>query len=266
MGLDHLHRAHLMQTIGHQPEPPAPSEPGAGGASFVTTHWSLVLRAGHESSPEASAALETLCRRYWQPVYAFVCRRSHSHHDAQDLTQEFFARLLRLKSLSDATPEKGRFRTFLLTSLQRFLVSEWRKATRQKRGGAQVTCSLDARLAEQGCAAEPVDAETPEKAWEKAWALAVMQSGLARLQQEYHAAGKQALFEQLKNIVWGDGSSAAYVRIAAQLGLSEGALKVSVLRLRQRCREILREEVAQTVATPAEVDAELRHLIAVFSS
>ncbi|HEY9173310.1 MAG TPA: sigma-70 family RNA polymerase sigma factor [Verrucomicrobiae bacterium] len=255
-----------MQIEDRLPNPSVASETGGGGAGFVTTHWSLVLRAGHERSPDASAALETLCRRYWQPAYAFVRRQTHSHHDAEDLTQEFFARLLRLKSLGDAMPEKGRFRTFLLTSLQRFLVTEWRKATRQKRGGTQPAESLDARLADQGCAAEPADIETPERAYEKAWALALMHGVLAQLGQEYRAAGKEALFEQLKNTVWGDGSTVAYGRIGAQLGLSEGAVKVSVHRLRQRCREILRAEVVQTVAGPEDVDAELRHLIAVFTS
>jgi RNA polymerase sigma-70 factor (ECF subfamily) len=234
-------------------------------AEFATTHWSVVVAAGDARSPQSAAALETLCRAYWFPLYAYVRRQGSSPEEAQDLTQEFFARLLDKKYVGHAHPELGKFRTFLLTSLKHFLVSEWRKTERQKRGGGQAPISWDADAAEKCYAAEPPGELTSEKIYEKRWAIALMERVLARLRDDYHAADKDRLFEQLKTCVWGDESPRPYAEIATQLGLTEGAVKTSVHRLRQRCRELLRAEIAQTVARAEEIDDELPHLIEVFS-
>jgi len=234
-------------------------------AEFATTRWSVVVAAGDTPSPESAAALETLCRAYWFPLYAYVRRQGSSPEEAQDLTQEFFARLLDKKYVGHANPEAGKFRTFLLTSLKHFLVSEWRKTERQKRGGGQVLIPWDADAAEKCYAAEPPGELTSEKIYEKRWAIALMERVLARLRDDYHAADKDRLFEQLKHCVWGDESPKPYAEIATDLGLTEGAVKTSVHRLCQRCRELLRAEIAQTVARPEEIDDELRHLIEVFS-
>jgi RNA polymerase sigma factor (sigma-70 family) len=237
----------------------------ASAGGFTTTHWSVVVAAADAPSPESAAALETLCRAYWFPLYAYVRRQCSSPEEAQDLTQEFFARLLDKKYVGHAHPELGKFRTFLLTSLKHFLVSEWRKTERLKRGGGQALISWDADAAEQGYAAEPPGELTSEKIYEKRWAIALMERVLARLRDEYHAADRDRLFEQLKTCVWGDESPRPYAAIATELGLTEGAVKAIVHRLRQRCRELLRAEIAQTVARPEEIDDELRHLIEVFS-
>jgi RNA polymerase sigma-70 factor (ECF subfamily) len=213
----------------------------------------------------ASQALEGLCSAYWPPLYAYVRRQGHGPDDAQDLTQEFFARLLVKRYLQHADPACGRFRTFLLTSLKHFLISDWRKGTRQKRGGGHTPLSMDAETAEQGYAAEPVEALTPEGIYERRWAATLIERVLTRLRSEYADAGKDRLFERLKDSLWGEGSSSPYATLAAELGVSEGALKVSAHRLRQRCRELLRAEIAQTVARPEEIDEELQHLMAVFS-
>jgi RNA polymerase sigma-70 factor (ECF subfamily) len=234
-------------------------------AEFAPTRWSIVLAAGDTRSPESAVALETLCRTYWFPLYAYVRRQGSSPTEAQDLTQEFFARLLEKKYVAHANPEAGKFRTFLLTSLKHFLVSEWRKTARQKRGGGQVPIPWDADAAEQCYAAEPPGELTSEKIYEKRWAIALMERVLARLRDEHHTADKDRLFEALKTCVWGDGSPRPYAEIAAELGLTEGAVKTSVHRLRQRCHELLRAEIAETVARPEDIDEELRNLIEVFS-
>lgn len=231
---------------------------------FGTTHWSVVLTAADTQRAQAVEALETLCRAYWHPLYAYVRRQGHSPEEAQDLTQEFFAGLF-AKCVARAHPECGKFRTFLLTSLKHFLVSEWRKTEREKRGGGQVLVPWDADVAEQGYAAEPFGDLTSEEIYEKRWAITLMERVLARLRVEYRAAGNDRLFEQLQHRVWGDESPRPYAAMATELGLTEGAVKTSIHRLRQRCRQLLREEVAHTVARPEEIDEELRHLIEVFS-
>jgi RNA polymerase sigma-70 factor (ECF subfamily) len=230
--------------------------------TFATTHWSVVLAAGDDGSPTASEALERLCRTYWGPLYAYVRRQGHEVHEAQDLTQEFFARLLEKHYLGLADPARGRFRTFLLTSLQNFLRNEWKSASRQKRGGGQAILPLDLESAEGGYATDPADGLTPEIIFEKRWAAALLDQVLRRLGEDYAAVGKGPLFEQLKIFVWGEKNQASYAQMAVELGLSEGAVKVAVHRLRTRYRELLRAEVASTVADPAEIDEELRHLIA----
>ena len=233
-------------------------------AEFAATHWSMVVAAGDTQTPQSAEALETLCRAYWFPLYAYVRRQGYAPEEAQDLTQEFFAGLFK-KCVQQAHPESGKFRTFLLTSLKHFLVSEWRKSERQKRGGGQSVVPWDAALAEQAYASEPPGELTSERIYEKRWAITLMERVLARLRDEYHVAGNDRLFEALKHCVWGDEAPRPYAEIATELGLSKGAVKTSIHRLRQRCRQLLRVEVAQTVARPEEIDEELHHLIEVFS-
>ena len=233
----------------------------AGGQSFTTTHWSLVLAAGHGSRPDAATALATLCEAYWYPLYYYVRRRGYRAEEAQDLTQEFFAKLLEKGSLKVADPDRGRFRSFLLASLNHFLAKEWRRASAQKRGGGKPAVSLDAESAETRYRQEPAHNLTPEKAYERRWALLLLEKALSKLRDEYAASGKAGAFARLAAFL-GGGERAAYEKAARELDMTEGAVKVAVHRLRKRCRAILRAEVAQTVADPADVDEELRHLMA----
>ena len=234
---------------------------------FATTHWSAVLAAGHSSVPGAQEALEKLCRAYWYPLYVYVRRQGQSPHDAQDLTQEFFARLLEKKYLRLADPDRGKFRAFLLKSLKHFLVNEWEKARAQKRGGGQSFIHLDAEIAESRYAAEPVQALSLDQVYEKRWALTLIEAVLTRLRESYAASDQLPVFETLKVFIWGDQTTlSSYAEVAPMLGLTEGAVKVAVHRLRGRYRELLRAEIAQTVATPGEVDEELQHLIAALTA
>ena len=226
---------------------------------FVTTHWSIVLAARCNDTTRARNALAKLCETYWYPLYAYVRQRGYSPHDAQDLTQEFFARLLEKKTLGAVTREKGKFRSFLLTAVNHFLVDEWKKARTQKRGGGQVV-SLESGDAETRFGREPVDTHTPEKLFEQNWALALLDTVYGQLQREYEAGGKGALFNELKTCLAGARSSVPYAELAARLNIAENTVKTSVHRLRQRYRQLLRAEVAQTVAGPSEVEEELRCL------
>lgn len=237
---------------------------GAGQAMFATTHWSVVLRAGHESGAEGDTALEALCRGYWYPLYAYIRRLGQSPHDAQDLTQSFFAYLLEKRLLTKADPESGRFRSFLLGSLKNFMANEWRKQSAQKRGASQ-TISFDAQDAEERYAVEPADQTNPQSLYEQAWAVAVLEQAATSLETEYRAGGKHGLFDQLAPFLQGERPGLTYSGIGAQLAMTEGAVKVAVHRLRQRYRELLRASVANTVADPLEVDGELRHLMEVLS-
>ncbi len=230
---------------------------------FNTTHWSVVLAAGMTESPQASAALENLCRTYWYPLYLYVRRQGNGPEEAEDLTQDFFSRLLTKNYFSRADRERGKFRTFLLGSLKNFIVNEWKRAGRLKRGGGLETFSIDAIEAEERYLAEPPSECDPDAAFERRWAVALIEQTLAALRQVYSEAGKIEHFEKLKGFVWGDRNSATYAEIGASLNLSEGHVKVAVHRLRQRFRETLRREVAQTVDRPDDVDAELRHLVRV---
>ena len=249
------------------PNPEAgPISAKASGGVFATTQWSVVLAAGDSSAPDAQEALETLCRTYWYPLYVYVRGQGQSPHDAQDLTQEFFARLLEKKYLRLADPDRGKFRAFLLKSLKHFLVNEWEKARTQKRGGGQCAIPLDADIAESRYAAEPVQALTVDQVYEKRWAVTLIEAVLARLRENYEAAGRLPVFETLKGFIWGDQPTLSYAEVASQLGLTEGTVKVAVHRLRGRYRELLRAEIAKTVATPGEVDEELQHLIAVLAA
>jgi RNA polymerase sigma-70 factor (ECF subfamily) len=238
-------------------------EGGEGEKAFATTHWSLVLAAGNGQSSEAARALERLCRAYWYPLYAYVRRKGHSPHDAQDLVQEFFAHFLEHNYVRHADRNRGRFRTFLLTSLQRFLINQWHKAHREKRGGRQQVLSLDEALAEGRFTREPAADQPPDSVYDCGWAAVLLERALAALRAEFAQAGKQDLFERLKVFAWGEHSALPYSAMAEQLGMSEGAVKVAVHRLRQRYGQLLREEIAQTVGTPVEVEAELRYLASV---
>jgi RNA polymerase sigma-70 factor (ECF subfamily) len=235
-------------------------------AWFTTTHWSVVLAARQSASPDAERALERLCRTYWYPLYAFVRRQGRNAEDAQDLTQGFFARLLEKEYLRLADPARGRFRTFLLASLNAFLAEAHRHVHRLKRGGGQTFISWDALTVEQRYLAESRDESTAEALYEARWALTLLETVLGRLGTELASAGKDRLFAELKGHLWGEPNAASYTELAPRLGLSEGALKVAVHRLRRRFRQLLREEVARNVADPAEVDEELRHLVAVLRS
>ena len=227
---------------------------------FCTTHWSSVLRAGGETSPEADRALDDLCRAYWYPLYAYVRRQGRSAEDAQDLTQEFFARLLERRHLRLADPGRGRFRTFLLSSLKNFLINEWEKSRASKRGGTCVTFSLNEEKADVRYLAEIADGLTPEQIYEKRWAVTLLERVLESLRQEYKE-DKAALFETLKPYICGDTVPAGYDEIARRLGMKAGAVRAAMHRLRQGYRRLLRDEVSRTVATSADIDEELRHLI-----
>jgi RNA polymerase sigma-70 factor (ECF subfamily) len=227
----------------------------------------MILAAG-TTAPGGYEALEKLCRLYWPPVYAYVRREGHNADDARDLTQEFFAQFLAKKRVKLADAERGRFRSFLVASLKNFLTSEWRRGQREKRGGGQWILSLDEqRDAETRLIAEPADpATTPDRAFEKRWTLTLLEHVLSRLRQEFAAAGRQEHFDALKVFVWGDPGTVSQGEVAARLGLTPNAAGVSVHRLRRRFGELLREEIAQTVASPADVDDELRQLTEVLGS
>ena len=229
---------------------------------FRTTQWSIVLAAGRRSSPESQDALATLCQLYWYPLYAYVRRKGHSPDDAQDLTQEFFARLLEKNIAGKADRAKGKFRSFLLASLNHFLANEWRDASARKRGGDRVALSLDLAAGESRYSLEPAHELSAEKIYERRWALTLIEEALAKLRDELDAGGKLAMFEHLKPYLGGDDTNVPYRQIAADLGKSEGAVKVAVHRLRRRCRELLLAEIAQTVNGPEDVDDELRDLFA----
>jgi RNA polymerase sigma-70 factor (ECF subfamily) len=218
-----------------------------------------VLAAGQNDTADARDALAKLCQTYWYPLYAYVRQRGCSPHDAEDLTQEFFARLLEKNTLGAITREKGKFRSFLLTALYHFLVDEWKKARTQKRGGGRVV-SLDARDAETRYRREPLESLTPETLFEQNWALALLETVYLQLQQEYERDGKGALFNELKTCLTGDRSSVPYAEVARCLGMAENTVKTNVHRLRKRYRELLRAEVGHTVSGTSEVEEELRRL------
>jgi RNA polymerase sigma-70 factor (ECF subfamily) len=236
------------------------------GTSFATTHWSVITTAREADSPAAREALERLCRAYWYPLYAYVRRTGRNAQDAQDLTQAFFLHLLDHGYLAHADPRKGRFRTFLLVALNRFLTNEWHHDRALKRGGGCAILSWDDCHADERYAAEPFSRETAEQLFEQRWALAVVGRTMERLRGEFSADGRPELFEALKIVLTGEATPEPYAVLAARLGLSEAAIKMSALRLRRRFGEILREEVAQTVSNPADLDGELRHLLAVLAT
>lgn len=244
---------------------PADLEYGSRAVAFDTTHWSVVLKAGGETSTEAQAALDHLCRTYWYPLYAYVRRQGHNIEDAQDLTQQFFARLLEHKYLKLADRDRGRFRTFLLTSLKYFLINEWKQANRQKRGGGCQFISRDGSEMETRFMAEPSNGRSPDKAFERQWALVLLGRVLDQLQAEFASAGRGQVFEELKPYLTGEDIEGSYAEVGRRLGMTEGNIKVTVHRLRQRYRELLKKEILRTVDDLAIVDEEIRHLIAALS-
>jgi RNA polymerase sigma factor (sigma-70 family) len=241
------------------------AEGQAHAGTFATTHWSVVLAAGQRGLPEASGALENLCRTYWFPLYAYVRRRGYSPEDAQDLTQQFFALFLKKEYFRLADPSRGRFRTFLLHALEHFLINEWARAHCAKRGGGTPPLSLDVADAEHRYALEPASTLTPERAYEKQWAATLLAQVLSTLRQEYATDGNSRMFAELADLLWGKEGSVSFAEIGARLGMTEGAARAAMHRLRTRYREQLRREVSQTVNEPGEVDEELRYLISVVS-
>jgi RNA polymerase sigma-70 factor (ECF subfamily) len=228
---------------------------------FQTTSWSILLQATEGSSTAARAALGRLCETYWPPVYAFIRSRGHSPHDAEDLTQSYFACFFEKDYVRDFRPEAGRFRTFLRASVAHFLANEWDKERALKRGGGHVKLSLDAATAEERLRLEPVDRLTPEKVFERQWAAALLARCLNRLRREQAAAAGEDRFEKLKGFLSSDGPGVDYATAARELGLSESTVRVAVHRLRRRFGAILREEVAETLSEPAEVDREIRWML-----
>jgi len=233
---------------------------------FATTHWSVVLAAGEPNSTQAAQALEKLCRTYWYPIYAYLRRRGCGEPDAQDLTQGFFAQLLERRSIQAVEREKGKFRSFLLASLNYYVADERDRANAQKRGGGREALSLDVQEAEQRYRLEPADERSPEKIFELRWAMTLLDQVLTRLAAEFSAAGKPELFNRLKPYLVEGSGEKTYAETAREGGMTEEALKKAVQRMRRRYHQLFREEIAQTVASPAEVDEELRHLCTVLGS
>jgi RNA polymerase sigma factor (sigma-70 family) len=232
---------------------------GAPGDYFATTHWTVVLSAGGRSSPQARMALEELCRTYWYPLYAYVRRQGHSKEDAEDLTQAFFARFLEKNYLEKLDSEKGRFRAFLLASLKHFLANERDRAGRQKRGGGAIPLSLDWQDADARFRIDPADL------YDRAWAVTLLERVIAHLAEENAAAEKARLFERLRPFLMAGSSAVPYAQAAAQLGMTEGAVRVAVHRLRRRYRELLRLEIGQTLAPPERIEEEIQALFRAFA-
>jgi len=233
-----------------------------GGAAFTTTHWSVVLEAQGES-PAAKEALEKLCRTYWRPIFAFLRRQGIAPAEAEDITQGFFAELLERRSLSAVRKEKGRLRSFLLGGLKYFVANEDRRAMAIKRGRGQRPIPLEELRAGERIEMEPADPMTAEMIYERRWALTVLERVLSRLKNEYSAAGNAALFDCLKELLPDEPGSPSQAQIAARLEMTENAVRQAFYRFRQRYQALLREEIANTVATPGDIEDELRHLIAV---
>jgi RNA polymerase sigma factor (sigma-70 family) len=236
-----------------------------GGERFVTTHWSAVLRAGCVDSGSAREALNELCQTYWYPLYCFIRRQGHAPHEAEDLTQGFFARLLEKNFVSDARQERGKFRSFLLTALKGFLANEWDRQHAQKRGGFQTAIEIDQAMAETRLDAELKQELTPEALFERQWALTMLERTMTQLREEYIDTGRAKLFEHLSACLTQEQSAASYAEIARELRLTEASVKQAAYRLRARYREILRGEIAKTVSSPQEIDGELRCLLGCFS-
>jgi RNA polymerase sigma-70 factor (ECF subfamily) len=236
---------------------------GDGPRQFATTHWSVVVRASDSQAPGSADALERLCRAYWYPLYVFVRTSGHGPEEARDLTQEFFARLLEKKWLAEADRERGRFRTFMIVALKRFMTNEWHRGRAIKRGGGQELLSLEALQAEEQFALEPLDAATPEALYERHWALTLIGRAQDRLRDEMVADGEGERFEALEPTLVGERTEGGYQALAERFGIAEGGVKSMVLRLRGRFRALLHDEVAQTLDEGEDVQAELKELLAV---
>jgi len=238
-------------------------ESEAGRAAFATTHWSVVVDAGQSDSPKASQAMAQLCQNYWYPLYAYVRRKGYQAPDAQDLTQEFFARLLARNYVTGADRGRGKFRSYLIGTLEHFLAKEWRRAHAQKRGGGRAVFSMDEVDAENRYLLEPAHELTPAKIFDRRWATTLLEQAMMRLGEECRTEHKAELFEKVKPLLSGDSAEVSYAEMARSLNMSEGAFKVAVHRLRQRYGELVRAEIAQTVADPIEVEQELQELLTV---
>jgi RNA polymerase sigma-70 factor (ECF subfamily) len=229
---------------------------------FATTHWSVVLEAGKSSSPHQKQALETLCQSYWFPLYAYLRRRGYDNHQAEDYTQAFFAHILEKHDLRSADPKYGKFRSFLLIRLKYFLSDERDRAQAKKRGGDRKILSLGFQNAEDQYALKPADQLSPEKLFEKSWALTVLERTMDRLENEMVEKKKQKLFDHLKVYLTTEKDVIPYRNMAKKLKMAEGSVRVAVHRLRRRYRRLLRDEIAQTVATEDQIDEEMGHLLA----
>ena len=237
----------------------------AVGREFRTTHWSVVLQAGG-GSEAAHSALEKLCRAYWYPIYGFVRWRGHDEHQAKDLTQEFFARLLASDSLQSVSPERGKFRTFLLAALKNFLANDWRDSQRLKRGGGKEFLSWDELEPEHRFRHEPADGAAPDAWFDRRWAQTVVTGALSKLGAEMERDGVKDRFAVLKVFLQGDGGGLSYADAAARVALSEAATKTAIFRMRRRYGELIREAVAETVGAAGDVEMEIQHLITVLSA
>lgn len=242
----------------------SPGAPDAPRKYFATTRWTVVLTAGSATAPGAGQALEELCSTYWFALYAFVRRQGHSKEDAEDLVQGFFARFFEKNYLDGVSSEKGKFRSFLLAALKHFLANEWDRAGRQKRGGHATHLSLDWDEAHTRYQVDPADQLTPDKLYDRAWAVMLLERVLARLRQENLADGKLAVFDRLKPFLTLGKGAIPYSEAAKELNLTEEAARVAVHRLRRRYRELLREEVAQTLSHPGQIEEEMRALLGAF--
>lgn len=237
----------------------SPSSPSQN-ERFATTNWNVVVAAGGPESPNAKLALSTLCELYWYPLYSFVRRRGYDSAEAQDLTQAFFAMILEKNSFSVADPARGRFRSFLLTALKNFLAKQWRDQGAQKRGGNQPLLSINFQNAEEQYVHEPEHRLTAERIYERKWAITLLDITMGKLSDEYEKAGKSAVFDRIKGQLGGESPSQSIREIADVLQMTEGAIKVAIHRLRRRYRDLLRNEIADTVVDPSDVDDELRSL------
>ena len=247
-----------MNSLGELSSTPA--------GAFRTTHWSIVLTAKDLENAGGERAMAALCQEYWRPVYVFIRRKGKGPDDAKDLTQEFFGRLIEKEFLQNVDREKGRFRTFLLTAVQRFLCNQWEYSQAQKRGGGATTISWDHELAENLYLKEPADGQSPEKLFDRRWALTLLEAAMKDLEAEYARADRAELFRVLQPFIVGQAEHGDYAAAAASLELTEGNARQWVLRIRRRYGERLRERIAETVETEAAVEEELRSLYAALSS
>jgi RNA polymerase sigma-70 factor (ECF subfamily) len=244
-----------------------PTIPGKGLASraFATTHWTVVVNAGHAPSGEAKQAMAALCETYWYPVYAFVRRQNGNADEAMDLTQGFFARLLEKRDLAGVDRGRGRFRSWLVAAVKNYLANQRDRSRADKRGGGRPVISIDASDAESRYRLEPSHDVTPERVFERRWALTLLEHVLSALRQESVAEGKAALFEALKDCIGGRPGDSRYRQIAADTGMGEGAVRMAAHRLRRRYRELLRQQIARTVETPEQIEEEIAFLFAAVS-
>ncbi len=250
---------------GDSTNPPSTRGSAASADVFATTHWTLVLAAGANRAPQADLAMEELCRTYWYPLYTYIRHQGHSRQDAEDLTQGFFARFLARNYLEGLSSDKGRFRAFLLAALKHFLANERDRAASRKRGGGAAALSLDWKDAASRYQIEPSDQLSPDKLYDRAWAVTLLERVIQRLRDESATEGKAEWFDQLKPFLMMDRAAMHYGQATAALGLTHGATRVAVHRLRKRYRELLRQEIGRTLSHPAQVEEEMRTLFSAFS-